>query len=176
MRSCLLFALLAILSAPVLAVDENYIVDIPDSEPLEDEISPALDNELNPEHKLQKRVVDETKERKNFVYESAKNNVVILQALNKVVGRVSTFEAPMGIVSHFENLEIIAKKCWKAPPDEQPENSVLLEIREIKAGEIAKQIFRGWMMSSSPGLSALEHPVYDITVLSCEYRENLESN
>lgn len=80
----------------------------------------------------------------------------------------------MGTVMNFGTLEIIARRCWKAPPEERPENAALLEIREIKAGEGPQRIFLGWMFSSSPGLSGLEHPVYDINILSCEFLSDPE--
>lgn len=101
-------------------------------------------------------------------------NAIRLQGLNKVTARVSTLEGPLGTSLRFGNLEIIARRCWKAPPEERPENAALLEIRELKSDEAPQTVFTGWMFSSSPGLSALEHPVYDVTVISCEHREGME--
>lgn len=94
-------------------------------------------------------------------------DTVILQALDKVTGRTSKFSAIVGKPAGFGNLEIIAHRCWQASPEDRPENAALLEIREIKAEETPVVVFMGWMFSSSPGLSGLEHPVYDMTVLSC---------
>ncbi len=105
---------------------------------------------------------------------SPEYNAIVLQGLNKVTGHISKFDGPLGTVLHFGNLEIVARRCWKAPPEEQPENAALLEISELKPGEPSERIFLGWMFSSSPGLSGLEHPVYDITVLSCEARKDAE--
>lgn len=90
-----------------------------------------------------------------------------LQGMNKVTARVSGIEAPIGSAAHFGNLEIIVRACWKAPPEARPESAALLEIWDMKPGESPEKIFLGWMFASSPGLSALEHPVYDITVLDC---------
>lgn len=94
-------------------------------------------------------------------------DTVILQALDKVTGRTSKFSAIVGTPAGFGNLEIIAHRCWQSNPEDRPENAALLEIREIKAEETPVVVFMGWMFSSSPGLSGLEHPVYDMTVLSC---------
>ena len=178
--------MLAVLSCPVVAAEVLHDVDIPASEESVDD-EPVVDiMAIPPEHRLKKRletpeavIVPDTAniaEPDNVPVDapSVPSNVVVLQGLNKVIGRVSTFELPLGIVGKFENLEIIARKCWKAPPSERPENASLLDIRESKNNEEPKQLFLGWMMSSSPGLSGLEHPVYDITVLSCEHRKNLE--
>lgn len=91
-----------------------------------------------------------------------------LQGLNKVTAKAYTFEAPVNTPVTFGSLEVTLKKCWKSAPEDMPENKALLEIWETKPGEEKQQIFYGWMFSSSPAVSALEHPVYDITVLSCE--------
>lgn len=94
-------------------------------------------------------------------------NVALLQGLNKVTTKISPVESPVGTVARFGNLEIIARACWKSPPEEQPESAALLDIWELKPDEAPKRIFLGWMFASSPGISSLEHPVYDITVLDC---------
>lgn len=90
-----------------------------------------------------------------------------LRVLDKVTARISVLEGPLGGVQNFGNLEIITRVCWKAPPTAQPDNAALLDIYERKAGASPQRIFTGWMFSSSPAISALEHPVYDITVLEC---------
>lgn len=95
-------------------------------------------------------------------------DTAILQGLDKVTGRVVTIDAPVGAPVHFGTLEIIARSCHKRPPEEQPESAAFLDIWEIRSGQAAASLFRGWMFASSPALSALEHPVYDIWVLDCE--------
>lgn len=154
-------------------------LDIPASESSEGEIVSEPDISSEAAHKLQKRDNEKLQIQSTDSVDDEKlteSNMLVLQGLNKVLGRVSTLEIPLGTLARFENLEIIARKCWKSAPDERPENASLLEIREVKAGEEPKQIFLGWMLSSSPALSSLEHPVYDVTVLSCEFRKDLEIN
>jgi hypothetical protein len=99
---------------------------------------------------------------------SNNRNTATLQGLNKVTGHISTLAGPVGTEQRFGNLDIVVRRCWKAPPEERPENAALLDISELKPGEPPQRIFLGWMFSSSPGLSGLEHPVYDITVVSCD--------
>jgi len=72
-------------------------------------------------------------------------DLAVLQGLDKVTAHVVTIEAPVGKPVRFGTLEIIARSCKKA-----------------------QSVFRGWMFASSPALSAMEHPVYDIRVLDCE--------
>ncbi len=93
----------------------------------------------------------------------------LLQGLDKVTGRVSRFDAPIGQVVKFGNLEITASACSKHPPEATPEASAFLTIRETHPGQPDKEpIFTGWMFASSPALNALEHPVYDVWVLDCK--------
>jgi len=103
-------------------------------------------------------------------------NVITLQGLNKVTGRTLKFDGLLGTVMRFGNLEIVARRCWKAPPEERPENAALLEISELKRGEPPVQVFLGWMFSSSPSLSGIEHPVYDISVISCDVKSKPETD
>jgi hypothetical protein len=94
-------------------------------------------------------------------------DVAVFQGLDKVTARVTTIEAPVGEVVRFGTLEIIARTCEKRPPEEPPESASFLDIWEVRPGEPAVSIFRGWMFASSPALSAMEHPVYDVWVLDC---------
>ncbi len=103
--------------------------------------------------------------------------VAVLQGLDKVTARISEFSAELGVPVTFGTLEITAQACHKKPPEEPPESTAFLEIREKQRGEPVELLFSGWMFASTPGLSALEHPVYDVWVLDCAIRqENSESN
>jgi len=96
--------------------------------------------------------------------------VAVLQGLDKTTARISTIDAPVGKSVRFGALLITARACVKRPPEEPPETSVFLEVDEVKPGASAvtvTRIFSGWMFKSSPALSALEDPVYDLTVLDC---------
>jgi len=95
-------------------------------------------------------------------------DTAILQGLDKVTARVSTIEARLGDTAKFGALEIIVRACDKRPPEETPESAAFLDVWEVRPGEPAGSIFRGWMFASSPALSALEHPVYDVWVLDCK--------
>ena len=94
-------------------------------------------------------------------------NTAVLQGLDKVTARISSIRAPVGVPVHFGSLEIVVRACRKTPPEEPPEAAAFLEIRDIKPGEAPVEVFSGWMFASSPALSALEHPVYDISVVDC---------
>ena len=98
---------------------------------------------------------------------SIEAGTALLQGLDKVTARVSTFEANLNQEVRFGTLEVIVKKCVKTPPEETPESAAFLEIRDIKPGQDLEILFTGWMFASSPSLSAMQHPVYDVWVIGC---------
>ena len=95
-------------------------------------------------------------------------DLAIMQGLDKVTARVSTFEAPLGVTVQFGTLSITLRACDRTPPEEPPESTAFLDIDETRRGEAPVSLFHGWMFASSPALSALEHPVYDVWVLECK--------
>jgi hypothetical protein len=100
------------------------------------------------------------------------NNSAIVQALNKTTAKTSILTLKVGEKTSFGSLKIIAHKCWQSPLEQKPENKILLEISEFRNESEEKtqekRIFYGWMFSSSPSISSLEHPIYDITALNCK--------
>lgn len=91
-----------------------------------------------------------------------------LQWLDKVTARTSTFTIKVGETKAMSSLRITLRACRENPPIETPESAAFLEVTEIKPGEQAEPVFSGWMFASSPALSAMENPIYDVWVLSCE--------
>ena len=89
---------------------------------------------------------------------------VLLQALDKTTGRTSFLTVKVGNRHTYGDLSIDVEKCMKRPPEETPENSAFLIVSEKNGTEI----FRGWMFSSNPALSGMDHPVYDIWVVECK--------
>jgi hypothetical protein len=94
---------------------------------------------------------------------------VILGGLDKLTARVVTIETEVGRSTRFGQLEIIARSCRQRRPEAgSPESAAFLDIWDNKPGLPAASVFRGWMFASSPALSAMEHPIYDVWVLSCK--------
>jgi len=93
-----------------------------------------------------------------------------LQALDKITARISTLDVEVGQPDQYGSLQIIVHACTYRPPTMAPEHAALMEIRNINhLGEVLEPpIFSGWMFASSPALNALEHPVYDVSVLACK--------
>lgn len=97
----------------------------------------------------------------------ADTNIAILQGLDKVTARISKIDAVINQPIRFGTLLLTVRACQKAPPEETPEVSIFVEVSDIKQGVSPVVIFTGWMFASSPALSALEHPVYDVWAFDC---------
>ena len=93
--------------------------------------------------------------------------VAELRELDKVTARVTTLEVPVGKAVEFGTLQITVDVCDKRPPEETPESAAFLRVVEQRAQHPETEVFSGWMFASSPGLSAMQHPVYDLWVLDC---------
>jgi hypothetical protein len=94
--------------------------------------------------------------------------IAIMQGLDKITARVSRFEARVGQPVSFGRLSILVRDCQKSAPEDRPENAAFIEIGETRPSEGKVRLFSGWMFSSSPALSALDHPVYDVNLLECK--------
>lgn len=95
-------------------------------------------------------------------------DIAVLQGLDKITARISTIEAPLDQPVIFGSLQITARACDKKPPEEPPESTAFLEIVDVRPDAPSVELFTGWMFASSPAVSALEHPVYDVWVVDCK--------
>lgn len=94
--------------------------------------------------------------------------IVKLQSLDKITARTMVFEAKVGSTIKFGPIYIKIQACRKAPPIEKPESASFLQIWEnVPPDNKPQWIFSGWMFASSPALSAMDHPVYDVWVIDC---------
>lgn len=94
--------------------------------------------------------------------------VAVLRVLDKVTARVEEVEAETNKTVTFGTLLVTPRACRASLPEETPEAASFLEIGELKPGHPDAPVFRGWMFASSPALSAMEHPVYDIWLIGCK--------
>lgn len=106
--------------------------------------------------------------------EDIETNTAVLRALDKVTARVMTLDVTVGAPTSFGRMEILVRKCVTRPPEETPESSVLLSVDKT-VGDTKTRIFDGWMFASSPDLSAMDDPVYDLWVLSCINKDAAKS-
>ena len=95
-------------------------------------------------------------------------HMAVLRGLDKVTGRAIDINAPAGVPVRFGTLSLTMRTCYTVPPEEPPETSAFLQIDEVLPGAAPKRMFSGWMFASKPALNALEHPTYDVWVITCK--------
>ena len=93
--------------------------------------------------------------------------VLLLRGLDKITGRATNIVAPIGKPQHFFTLTITARYCYSTPASETPETAAFVQIDDQRPEQASKRIFSGWMYASSPGLNAVQHPLYDVWAISC---------
>ncbi len=93
---------------------------------------------------------------------------VILRGLDKITGRPANVFAPIGVPVRFATLTITARYCYSTPPSEPPETTAFVEAVDHRPDQPQRKIFSGWMLASSPSLNGLQHPLYDLWVISCK--------
>ena len=93
-----------------------------------------------------------------------------IQTLDKITARISTLEVRLDNPVRFGTLEILVHRCAYRPPEESPEDAAFLSVRDVGHDPTIapKIVFTGWVFSSSPAISGLEHAVYDVTLLRCD--------
>jgi hypothetical protein len=96
------------------------------------------------------------------------NGVAIFAALDKVTARTSKFEVPLDQTVQFGALKVTPRACYSRPPTEQPKTTSFVEVDEVELDGAEKRIFTGWMFAESPGLNAVEHPVFDVWLTDCQ--------
>ena len=92
---------------------------------------------------------------------------LMLRGLDKITGRPTDITAPIGKPVHFATLTITARFCYSTPQSETPETTAFVQIEDHRPDQPAQRVFSGWMYGSSPGLNGVEHPLYDVWVISC---------
>jgi hypothetical protein len=100
--------------------------------------------------------------------ERISNPTAVYAGLDKITGRITSFDVAIGETVQFGALQVTPRACYTRPPTETPNTTSFTEVNEITLKGEAKRIFTGWMFASSPGLHAVEHPIYDVWLIDCK--------
>ncbi len=99
--------------------------------------------------------------------ERMENEVAVFAALDKVTARISRLEVPLNETVRFGSLKVTPRVCYSRPPTEPPKTTTFVEVEEVQLDGDEERIFTGWMFAESPGLNAVEHPVFDVWLTGC---------
>lgn len=100
--------------------------------------------------------------------ERLKNPVAEFTGIDKITGRIITFDVYVDETVQFGALQVTPRVCMASPDNEEPRTSTFVEVDEITLDRKIRRIFTGWMIAESPGLNAIEHAVYDVWLKSCK--------
>ena len=95
------------------------------------------------------------------------NGRAVFSGLDKITGRIISFDAAIGETVQFGALQVTARACYTRPPTEATNTDAFVDVDEVTLKGEIKRIFTGWMFASSPGLHAVEHPIYDVWLTDC---------
>jgi hypothetical protein len=96
------------------------------------------------------------------------NKAALFSGLDKITGRIVNFDATVGETVQFGALQVTPRICYTRPATETPNIDAFIEVDEVTLQGEVKRIFTGWVFASSPGLHAVEHPIYDVWLTDCK--------
>ncbi len=96
------------------------------------------------------------------------NPTAVFAGLDKITGRITSFDVAINETVQFGALQVTPRVCYSRPPTETPQTDAFVEVDEVTLKGAIKRIFTGWMFAASPGLHAVEHPIYDVWLTDCK--------
>jgi hypothetical protein len=96
------------------------------------------------------------------------NPTAVFDGLDKITGRIISFEVAINETVQFGALQITPRVCYSRPPTDAPQTDAFAQVDEIDEKKETKRIFSGWMFADSPGLHGVEHPIFDIWLTACK--------
>jgi hypothetical protein len=138
------------------AIQSQDLAAPPGTEP-----SPAQPGEATPLQPGDEVVVAPPPQRIN-------NPTAVFSGLDKITGRIISFDVAINETVQFGALQVTPRVCYSRPPTENPNTDAFVEVEEVTLQGEIKRIFNGWMFAASPGLHAVEHPIYDVWLTDCK--------
>ena len=105
--------------------------------------------------------------------EKIKNPVAVFSGLDKITGRTTSFDVYIDETVQFGALQVTPKVCYSRDDTEAQKVTSFVEVDEITLDRKIRRIFTGWMFADSPGLNAVEHPVYDVWLVECKGKSDV---
>ena len=105
--------------------------------------------------------------------ERISNPVAEFSGLDKITGRITSFDVYINETVQFGALQVTPKVCYSRTESETPRTDSFVEVDEITLDRKIRRIFTGWMFADSPGLNAVEHPIYDVWLKDCKQKSDV---
>ena len=99
--------------------------------------------------------------------ERLSNPIAVFNGLDKITGITTTFEIPIGEERRFGGLVVKPNACYSSPITEEPKTTSFVDVDQVESDNTRKDLFSGWMFAESPGLNAVEHPIFDVWLTGC---------
>ncbi len=100
--------------------------------------------------------------------ERISNGIAVFAGLDKITGRTTRFEVTLGKIYQYGALQVTPRACYTSSKDEPTRTTGFIEVNEVTLDKKIRRIFTGWMFADSPGLNAVEHPIYDVWLKDCK--------
>ena len=101
------------------------------------------------------------------------NRVAVFSGIDKITGRITSFDVYLNETVQFGALQVTPKVCYSRDDTEAQKIDAFIEVDEITLDRKIKRIFTGWMFADSPGLNAVEHPIYDVWLTNCKQESDV---
>ncbi len=101
------------------------------------------------------------------------NPVAVFSGIDKITGRTTKFDVYINETVQFGALQVTPRVCYTRDDTEAAQTTTFVEVDEITLDRKIRRIFTGWMFAASPGLNAVEHPVYDVWLEDCKTRSDI---
>lgn len=96
------------------------------------------------------------------------NPTAVFSGLDKITGRIIKFDVAINETVQFGALQVTPRVCYTRPATEAQNTDAFVEVDELTLQGEVRRIFTGWMFAASPGLNAVEHPIYDVWLIDCK--------
>lgn len=137
-------------------------------------VDPAAPPTERPVEAQAESVPEKKAERPTLSQRRTRHASAILQVLDKITAETIRFEARVGRPVRYKGLVFTVRSCETTAPAEARRDSLAyVEVRAQprlagREDQPSRQVFRGWMSAQSPGVNAMEHPIYDAWLISCK--------
>mgnify|MGYP001272299076 CR=1 FL=1 len=103
---------------------------------------------------------------KFLLAETIAGNYAVFKLLDKTTNKVTQKDINVNSKVNWDTLSLEIFACYSTLPQDIPEDYVLIEVKDA-LNDKNESVYKGWMISSSPDVTPLEHPIYDLWLIDC---------